>query len=448
MLGKAPNQHQVDLFKPTLKQIINPNHPLVSLAHAIPWKKIEDKFKHLYSHTGTPSHHLRKMVGITLLQRIYNLSDERVVALWMEVLYFQYFCGEASFQWQQPCAASDLVHFRKRLGKPGIQALFTLSVHMHGTKLAKAKEVLVDTTVQEKNITFPTDAKLYKKVIEQCNTLAQRAGVQLRQSYRYVAQKLFYLQRYVHLPRHVKRAKKALKRLKTLAGRQVRDLQRKLEAIGKLSLYGKELSLMDRIVKQARKDKEKIYSLSSPEVSCIAKGKVGKKYEFGSKVSVATLPGSNVVVGVENFSGNPHDSKTLPLALDSIREKFGKEFSRVIVDRGYRGHVKVGRSEVILPGACRGQSGYARRQDKLRCRRGSAIEAIIGHLKSDHRLGRNYLKGRLGDSVNGLLAGIGFNLRLLLREVAFLFSYSMDLRMKTVRDVSEKFLLASTEKSY
>lgn len=448
MLGKAPNQDQLALFKATLKQIIDPKHPLVSLAHAIPCKTLEDKFEHLYSYTGAPSHHLRKMIGITLLQRIYNLSDERVVESWIENPYFQYFCREAVLQWQQPCAASDLVHFRKRLGKKGIQALFALSVHMHANKLAKAKQVLVDTTVQEKNITFPTDAKLYKKVIARCNTLAQRAGVELRQSYRYVAQKLFYAQRYVHLPRHVKKASKALKRLKTLAARQVRDLQRKLEAIGKLSLYGKELSLMDRIVKQARKDKEKIYSLSSPEVSCIAKGKVGKKYEFGSKVSVAMLAGSNVVVGVESFSGNPHDSKTLPLALDSIREKFGKEFSRVIVDRGYRGQVKVGTSEVILPGGCRAQSAYARRQHKLRCRRRSGIEAIIGHLKSDHRLGRNYLKGSLGDSVNALLAGIGFNLRLLLREVAFLFSYSMDLSMKTVRDVSENFLLASTRKSY
>ena len=389
------------------------------------------------------------MIGLLLLQRIYNLSDERVVDMWRQAVYFQYFSGQASFQWQQPCAASDLVHFRKRLGQEGIQALFALSLQMHGSKLAKAKEVLVDTTVQEKNITFPTDAKLYKKLIEQCNTLAQRAGVQLRESYRYVAQKLFYLQRYVHLPRHVKKARKALKRLKTLAGRQVRDLQRKLEGVGKLALYGKELSLMDRIVKQQRKDKEKIYSLSWPEVSCIAKGKVGKKYEFGSKVSVATLPGSNVVVGIENFSVNPHDSKTLPIALNGIREKFGKEFSRVIVERGYRGHVKVGRSEVILPGGCRAQSGYAQRQHKLRCRRRWAIEAIIGYLKSDHRLSRNYLKGRLGDSLNGLLAGIGFNFRLLLREVEYFclyFLFSSGSKLPGIS--SRKFVLGRAMKSY
>ena len=342
MLGKAPHQQQLDLFKPTLKQIIHPNHPLVCLPHPIPCKKLEDKFEHLYSHTGAPSHHLRKMIGLLFLQRIYNLSDERLVDMWRQAVYFQYFSGQATFQWRQPCAASDLVHFRKRLGKQGIQALFALSLQIHGNKLAKAKQVLVDTTVQEKNITFPTDAKLYKKVIERCNILAQRVGVQLRQSYRYVSQKLFYAQGYVHLPRHAKQAKKALRRLKTLAARQVRDLQRKLEGVGQLALYQKELTLMDRIVKQARKDKEKLYSLSSREVSCIAKGKVGKKYEFGSKVSVATLVGSNVVVGVESFWGNPHDSKTLPLALNRIREQLGKEFSKVIVDRGYRGHAKSG----------------------------------------------------------------------------------------------------------
>ena len=414
MLGKPPNQDQLELFKANLKQILDPKHPLLILAEAIPWKKLEKEFEHLYSHTGAPSHHLRKMIGILLLQRIYNLSDERVVALWRENPYFQYFCGEASFQWEQPCAASDLVHFRKRLGKKGIEALFALSVHMHGNKLAKAKQVLVDTTVQEKNITYRTDAKLYKKVIQRCTTLAQRVGVKLRQSYRYVSQKLFSAQSYAHVAKHAKKASKAVKKLRTLAGRQVRDLTRKLQGAGQLAAYEEELSLMDRIVKQARKDKHKVYSLSSPEVSCIAKGKVHKKYEFGSKVSLATLPGSNVVVGVENFSGNRHDSKTLSVTLDSIHRMFGKEFSSVLVDRGYRGHGQVGSSEVILTGSCQGKSASSRRQHKTRCRRRSAIEAIIGHLKSEHRLSRNYLKGTIGAGMNALLAAIGFNFSLLL----------------------------------
>ena len=176
---------------------------------------------------------------------------------------------------------------------------------------------------------------------------------------------------------------------------------------------------------------------------------MGKKYEFGSKVSVAMLAGSNVVVGVENFSGNPHDSKTLPVTLNSIREKFGKEFSRVIVARGYRGHAQVGSSEVILPGVCQGKSAYARRQHKLRCRGRSAIEAIIGHLKSDHRLGRNYLKGTLGDSLNGLLAGIGFNFRVLLREVAYFCLYFLFSSASKLLGISpRKFVLSRAMKSY
>ncbi len=431
MLGKAPNQDQFDSFKTNLKQLINPKHPLIVLAHTIPWNSLEDKFRHLYSHTGAPSHYLRKMVGLILLQRIYNLSDERVVAIWQENPYFQYFSGEASFNWEQPCAASDLVHFRKRLGEEGIQALFALSVKLHGKKLAKAKEVLIDTTVQEKNITYPTYSKLYKKVIDRCNTLAQRAGVKLRQSYRYVVVKLCYAQGYAHLARHAKQANKALKKLRTLAGRQVRDLSRKLKRVGQLAVYAKQLSLMSGIVKQGRKDKAKLYSISSPEVSCIAKGKVGRKYEFGTKVSLATLPGSNVVVGVDNFAGNPHDSKTLSVALSWIERLLGKEFARVIVDRGYRGHVKVGSSAVILPGMCRSKSVYARRAHKLRCRRRSAIEAVIGHLKSDHRLSRNYLQGSFGDRINGLLAGIGFNLKLLLRDLASSCLYFYVLRVRT-----------------
>ena len=139
-----------------------------------------------------------------------------------------------------------------------------------------------------------------------------------------------------------------------------------------------------------------------------------KKYEFGSKVSLATLPGNNVVVGVENFCGNPPDSKTLSVTLDSIYRMFGKEFSSVLVDRGYKGHGQVGSSEVILAGSCQGKSGSSRRHHKKRCRGRSAIEAIIGHLKSEHRLSRNSLKGRVGDSMNALLAAIGFNLSLLL----------------------------------
>ena len=418
MLGKSPHQQQTDLFKNLLSHQLNPQHPLYLLARVIPWEKIEEAFAPLYGKVGLPSHPIRKMAALLMLKHLYNLSDERVVAHWETNPYFQYLAGEATFQWGQPCAASDLVHFRHRLGEDGIAKLFALSVALHADKVKKAKEVMVDTTVQEKNITFPTDAKLYKKVITKCNRIAKSCGIELRQSYRFVVQRLHYAQRYAHLARHAQQAKKALKRLRTLAGRQVRDLQRQLVKLGQSESYAPMLQIMARIVSQQRGDKNKVYSLHAPETSCIAKGKAHKKYEFGSKVSVASLPGSNVVVGISSFTGNPHDSKTLSATLDQVKHWTGRSYERVLVDRGYRGHGALVDTEVIIPGKKAHISAYAHRRHKQRCKRRSAIEAIIGHLKSDHRLGRNYLKGSLGDRTNALLAGMGLNLMLLVREMA------------------------------
>ena len=417
MLGKSPHQQQTHLFKELLQNLINEQHPLALLANQIPWKQIEEEFQTLYAKVVTKAHPIRKMVALLMLKYIYNLSDERVVSMWIESPYFQYFSGEATFQWEQPCAASDLVHFRKRIGKKGTQQLFAHSVALHADKIKKAREVILDTTVQEKNITFPTDAKLYKKIIDKCNHIAQKCGVKLRQSYRFVAQKLTYVQRYTHLSRHVSKARKALKRLRTLAGRQVRDLQRKLDGHAQWANYSSLHAIMERVVKQQRGDKHKIYSLSAPEVSCIAKGKVHKKYEFGSKVSVASLVGSQVIVGIDCFSGNPHDGKTLVAALDRVSLYSGRSYPRVLVDKGYRGHGQVADSEVIMPGKKSHSSDYARSVHKSRCKRRSAIEAVISHLKHGHRLGRNYLKGSIGDANNALLSGMGFNLLLLLREL-------------------------------
>lgn len=425
MLGKSPDQQQTELFKNLLANQLNPKHPLYLLAQLIPWKKLEEEFASLYGTVGLPSHPIRKMAALLMLKHLYNFSDERVVAMWQENPYYQYFAGEATFQWGQPCAASDLVHFRHRLGEKGIAKLFSLSIALHADKVKKAKEVIVDTTVQEKNITFPTDAKLYKKIIEKCNRIAKSCGIKLRQSYRFVVQRLQYAQRYAHLPRQAKKASKALKKLRTLAARQVRDLQRQLVKLGKEEVYAPIVQIMERIVGQQRGDSHKLYSLHAPEVSCIAKGKAHKKYEFGSKVSVASLSKSNVVVGIANFVGNPHDSKTLAPTLEQVTHWTGRRYERVLVDKGYRGHGQVGSSAVIMPGKQAHGSSYALRRHKTMCKRRSAIEAMIGHLKSDHRLGRNYLKGLLGDKHNALLAGMGFNLMLLLRELAGHFLSAM-----------------------
>ena len=254
MLGRSPNQTQTDLFKSLLIHLLNPQHPLFKLAQIIPWQKLEKDFEPLYARVGLPSHPVRKMAGLLMLKQLYGLSDERVVAMWQENPYFQFFAGEATLQWGQPCAASDLVHFRHRIGEEGIAKLFAISVDLHADKVKKAREVIVDTTVQEKNITFPTDAKLYKKVINRCNLIAEKCGIKLRQTYRFVMQRLQYAQRYSHLPKHSKKAKRALRKLKTIAGRQVRDLQRQLSKLGKEALYAPVLRIMERIVSQEKSD--------------------------------------------------------------------------------------------------------------------------------------------------------------------------------------------------
>jgi transposase, IS5 family len=178
------------------------------------------------------------------------------------------------------------------------------------------------------------------------------------------------------------------------------------------------LQIMARIVRQQRGDKNKVYSLHEPAVSRIAKGKAHKKYAFGSKVSVASLSGSNVVVSTTSFVGNPHDGKTLATTLDQVAHWTERRYARVLVDKVYRGHGQVGGSAVIIPGKKAHASAYALRRHTRCCKYRSAIAAIIGHLKSDHRMGRNYLKGCVGDVNNALLAGMGFNLMLLLRELA------------------------------
>lgn len=423
MKGNSPNQNQKNLFHPLLKEFINPNHPLVTLANKVPWIELEKEFSSLYSYTGTPGKPVRLMAGLLILKQMYNLGDETLMPEWIRDPYFQYFCGESEFQWEFPCDPSDLVHFRKRVGEAGIEKIFSVSVKMQGKDL-KSDDVISDTTAQEKNITFPTDSKLYLKIIGKCNAIARDEGVELRQSYRRTTKKLLLQLRFSHHPRRKKQARKALKRLKVIAGRQVRDIERKLPA-EKLHLYLSDIELFNRVLSQQRNSKNKIYSLHEPETACIAKGKTHKEYEFGSKVSIAMLPGSNIIVRVKTFSGNPHDSKTLAPTLEQCRRATGLTFKRAIVDRGYRGINLVDQTEVLIPGKHKPKTAWKKQWYRKKFRSRAAIEPIIGHLKTDCRMMRNYLKGAQGDQINALLAAAALNFRRLLRkyEQDFLLSF-------------------------
>jgi IS5 family transposase len=424
MRGKSPDQNQLNLFKPVLKQLINPKNELVILADIYPWKELEDEFSSLYSHTGIHSKPVRLMAGLLMLKQMFNLGDETVVEAWIQNPYYQYFCGESEFQWHFPCDPSDLVHFRKRIGKNGFEKIFELSVKIQGKQELNKRDVIIDTTVQEKDITFPTDVKLYKKIIERCNKIAKDEGLELRQSYTKTLKRLMLQQRFSHHPKRRKEAGKSKRKMRTIAGRLTRELDRKLNDDQKQE-YGELLNIFYQIISQKPKDKNKIYSIHEPEVSCIAKGKSHKPYEFGSKVSFAMLPKSNIIVGVKTYKGNPHDSQTLEDTLEHAIQVSKIKFVNAILDRAYRGKKMLMGINIIVPGG-KEKTPYLQRKKRKKCQSRAAIEPIIGHIKHDCRMARNYLKGVIGDEINALMAASAFNMRQKLRkikaEIKFVFN--------------------------
>lgn len=399
-----------------LAEMLNPKEPLYRLADKIPWDTLEREFAKYYINFGRPAKPTRLMISLLILKRIYDKGDETVVASWVQNPYWQYFSGMDQFQWQVPCEPSDLVHFRKRIGPEGLERIFQMSIDIQNPKAVQEKEVVVDTTVQEKNITFPTDTKLYRKIAEHCLKIAEQEGVALRRSYRRTIPKLLFAQRGRNHRRGHKKANKATAKLKTIAGRLVRELDRKLSGEG-LAVRREQLNLYKRALEQKRSDKNKVYSLHEPHVYCISKGKAHKKYEFGSKASFAMTKTGGVIIGALNHEKNLYDGKTLPEVLKEIAVRTGCDPAAAIVDQGYRGRKKIGGTQIVsADGFKKKLTPYQRRKLKKQLRRRAAIEPLIGHLKSDFRLARNYLKGAIGDQMNVLLAATAYNLAKWMRE--------------------------------
>ena len=413
-----PDTPTDDLFRHRLENLIDTRHELVKLSELIDWEHFDVQWGTTFCDNGRLGIATRLIAGLHYLKHTYALSDEQVVHRWSENPYWQYFCGETYFQHELPLDPSSLTRWRQRLGDKGMESLLSATIdaaiQSKAVKPRDLKRVTVDSTVQEKAIAFPTDSRLYNRARERLVRLAKAHGVPLRQSYVRVGPRLLFKNnRYGHA-RQLRRQRRTTSKLKTVLGRVYRDIERKLvkQPESVQAALVESMALTKRLLNQKRQDKNKLYALHAPEVECIAKGKAHKRYEFGVKVSIATTNRSNLVVGAQSLPGRPYDGHTLSGALDQITRLSGQRPERCYVDLGYRGH-DVEDVVVFKARQKRGVTKSIRRELKRR----NAIEPIIGHMKNDGLMHRNYLKGTQGDAINVILCGAGQNLRLILRHL-------------------------------
>jgi transposase, IS5 family len=433
-MGPKPTMaSSADLYRSRLDQILDHRHELFRLAALIDWDGFDQAFGRFHRPLGRPAKPTRLMAGLSYLQHTFNLSDEAVVQRWIENPYWQWFCGCEYFQHQLPCDPSSLTRWRKRLGPEGLEKLLAETIQAGlesgAVRPSSLKRISVDTTVQPKAITHPTDAKLYLKALLALVRQAKRHGLKLRQAHTRLAKRaVVQVGRYAHA-RQMRRMRRELKRLKTYLGRVYRDVARKVAGDDGLSRrFAPLLGLTERLLGQERTSKNKLYSLHAPEVVCIAKGKAHRPYEFGSKVAVAVTNREGFVLASKALEGNPYDGHTLSTTMDQVAAMTDVEPSRIYVDQGYRGHDYAKTERVFITRQRRGLTPTIKRELKRR----SAIEAMIGHMKADGRLGRNHLLGAAGDAVNALLVAAGHNLRLILNWLRLFMAWIIAALMNSI----------------
>lgn len=421
MQPTAANMNELDLFRSQLSSQLDMNDPIIRLGALLPWSSYEEMFGHHYTEKqGSPGKPIRLMVGLLLLGSREKLSDQRVVLLWKQNPYWQYFCGYNQLQLKMPIHPSSLSRFRQRIGQTGLEKILSSTVSVaKETGAVKAKDceqVSVDTTVMEKNIKYPTDSMLLHRARSRLVSVCRRRAIKLKQSYVRVGRKqLNKAQGYAHA-KQSRRLARANKQLKTYLRRVVSEIKRKSNAEEFAAFFEQHIVQAERLLKQTRDSKNKLYSLHEPDVVCISKGKAHKRYEFGRKVSVVATQKQGLVLSCQALAGNPFDGHTLVDAVADANAISSVQIKQVFVDRGYRGHaVPKEQAEVFISGQKRGVTPALKRAIKRR----SAIEPLIGHMKSDGKMDICRLKGFQGDVFNALLCGIAQNLRLL---IAWIFS--------------------------
>jgi IS5 family transposase len=424
---KAKHPVQRELFRPLLMDLINDQHPLVVLERLIDWSVFESRWSALFVSTrGRPATSPRLIAGLLYLQHTFAVSDETLLRTWVENPYWQHFCGETHFSHHPPIDPSSLTRWRQRIGEEGVEWLLTETIEAaQRGKVVKQQSfdrVIVDSTVMEKAVAYPTDSRLLERGRQHLVRLADVLGITLRQNYNRTAPRLaIQVGRYAHA-KQFRRMRAKLRTLRTLVGRVWRDVTRKLtQQAHEIPAIRQDkaraiLARVERLLTQQPKDKNKLYSLHAPEVDCIGKGKARHPYEFGVKVSVATTLREGLVVGMRSFPDNPYDGHTLGETLEQVEILTDRRPKAVFVDKGYRG--------VFIEGIAIWRSGQKRGVTpaiKKAIHRRSAIEPAIGHMKNEGRLRRNWLKGTLGDALHAVLCGAGHNLRMILRAIRLFF---------------------------
>ena len=411
-----------------LESMLDSKHPLYVLANLVSWKTFEEAFAPLYcKDNGRRAKPIRLMVGLLVLKHLRNVSDETVVAQFAENAYYQYFCGMDAFTTKQPCVPTELVEFRHRIGESGIELILKESIRVNlaledrkkedgdkknhkdgrGRKPDAEQTAFIDSTVQEKNVTFPTDSKLLNKIIDFCHAVAKKESLKVRQSYAKDIKELKRIQRFRGRKNSSQKVKKADRKMRTIAGRLLRELVRLLP---EKNIYQKRIDVSMKFLNGEKIDGHKIYSLHEPDVLCISKGKDYKKYEFGNKVSIVRL-WNGLIIGAMSFR-NEYDGHTMDPSMEQVGRIYGRKIKILAADRGYRGQDTCSGAKVMIPDVPKSSDTvYTKKKKHELFRKRAGIEPVIGHCKSDHRLGRNFYKGLFGDSVNVMLAALAFNFK-------------------------------------
>jgi IS5 family transposase len=425
---------------------LDESHPLQRLGAVIDWEGLENELKKLFKpQRGHPPKPIRLMVGLLMIQHMNGISDEEVVEKWVENPYWQSFCGYSEFQWKTPIDPSSLTRWRHRLGEKGtewiLQSTVEATVKMKAAKPSDFQKVIVDTTVMESNVRFPTDSSLLNEAREKLVQLSDRSDIKLRQTYKFVGKKMEYATAKYYHAKQMKRAKKSTKKLKTFLGRVVRDVERKLEkAPEKRKSFERLLDQSKRLLAQEKKSTDKLYSLHSPETYCISKGKRRTPYEFGQNVSLVVSHKQGIVLASETWLKHVHDSKTLKGALDKAEKISSQKVRKAFVDKGYKGHgIQDDKMQIFISGQKKDMTKALKKELKRR----SAIEPHIGHMKSEGKLRRNFLKHEIGCKLNAILCAIGHNLRFMMRFIrkipsSFKEKFGNSLRNRTQPQVCDR----------